>query len=437
MFVPQWTIERKRDGEALSEAEIRAFVKGIADGSLPDYQITAWAMAIYFRGMNTEETAILTDAMMHSGETLDFSDAPRPTADKHSTGGIGDKISFILAPLAAAAGLCVPMIAGRGLGITGGTIDKLEAIPGFNTALPSDEFKRIVCETGCCIIGQTARLAPADRRLYALRDVTGTVPSIPLLTASIMSKKLAEGAQNLVFDVKCGSGAFMKDEAGARALAQSLVQTGQALGRNCAALITDMNQPLGRTVGNALEVEECLELLRGGGPADIRAITLALTSRMLALAGLDSSPRRLEALLDGGQAWEQFLKMVTAQGGDARAFEKPGGLPQGACSVVVAAPRDGFVAGVDAETIGRVALQLGAGRLKTEDEIDLGAGICRLVQQGETVEAGAPLMELRCRDEARAQALAATAAAAVTLTETAPPLRRLFLDKEEPHGSAD
>ncbi len=428
MFVPQWSIERKRDGEALSEGDIRAFVKGIADGSLPDYQITAWAMAIYFRGMNAEETAILTDAMMHSGETLDFSTAPRPTADKHSTGGIGDKISLILAPLAAAAGLCVPMISGRGLGITGGTLDKMDAIPGFRSSLPTAEFKRIVCEIGCCMIGQTALLAPADRRFYALRDVTGTVPSIPLITASIMSKKLAEGARALVFDVKCGAGAFMKTRADALALAESLVKTGQALGRQCSALITEMSQPLGRTVGNALEVEESLELLRGGGPADVRTLTLALTSRMLRLAGLDASERRLEALLAGGQAWEMFLKMVAAQGGDIRALEKPGGLPQGACSVPVPAPRAGFAAGVRADSIGRVALQLGSGRLRAEDEIDPGAGICRLVQHGEYVEAGAPLMVLRCRSEALAQTLIAEAAAAVEITETAPPPRQLFLD---------
>ena len=252
-MIPQWVIEKKRDGGALDEAEIRAFVRGFTDGTIPDYQMSALAMAVFFRGMTAEETAVLTDAMMRSGDLVSFEGWPRPTADKHSTGGIGDKLSLMIGPLAASAGLAVPMISGRGLGITGGTLDKLESIPGYDTRLSVEAFKRVVAEVGCSIIGQTDRLAPADKRLYALRDVTGTVPSIPLITASIMSKKLAEGAETLVFDVKCGRAAFMRTPADALALAQSLIRVGQALGRKTGALITDMDQPLGRTAGNAVE----------------------------------------------------------------------------------------------------------------------------------------------------------------------------------------
>ncbi|MDD4019370.1 MAG: thymidine phosphorylase, partial [Kiritimatiellae bacterium] len=269
-MVPQWVIEKKRDGGTLDEAELRAFIEGFAGGAIPDYQMAAMAMAIYFRGMTPEETAVLTDAMMRSGDRVTFDGWPRPTADKHSTGGIGDKLSLMLAPLAASAGLAVPMIAGRGLGITGGTIDKLEAIPGYNTRLSIGAFKRVVAEVGCSIIGQTDRLAPADKKFYALRDVTGTVPSIPLITASIMAKKLAEGAEALVFDVKCGQAAFMRTLDDARALAQSLIRVGRSLDRKMGAVITDMDQPVGRTAGNAVEVIEAIETLKGGGPADTR-----------------------------------------------------------------------------------------------------------------------------------------------------------------------
>lgn len=432
MFVPQWIIERKRDGETLTDEEIRFFVQGITDGSIPDYQISAWAMTVYFRGMTTQETATLTDAMMRSGDLLNFTDAPRPTADKHSTGGIGDKISIVLAPLAAAAGLCVPMISGRGLGITGGTLDKLDTIPGFKTQLPVNEFKRITCDLGCCMVGQTERLAPADRRLYALRDVTGTVPSIPLITGSIMSKKLAEGAQSLVFDVKVGSGAFMKTATDARKLADSLIRTGRALGRRCAAVITDMDEPLGRTVGNALEIEECIAVLQGKGPADIRELTFVLTARMMTLSGVapdtESALEILEELIAQGTAWEIFQKMVAAQGGDVASVTTPGALPQAACAVPVPAPKSGFVARVAADGVGQVALQLGAGRRKTDDIIDPGAGVCRLVQHGEAVQAGEPLMELRCANLAMAEELVAEAVRAVAIQDTPPPPRQLIIE---------
>ena len=279
-MIPQWVIEKKRDGGVLEADDIRAFIEGYTTGVIPDYQMAALAMAIFFQGMTPEETAALTDAMMRSGDCLSFEGWPRPTADKHSTGGIGDKLSMVIGPLAASAGLAVPKISGRGLGITGGTLDKLESIPGYSTQLSIPEFQRVVAEVGCSITGQTASLAPADKKLYALRDVTGTVPSIPLITASIMSKKLAAGADTLVFDVKCGRAAFMQTLDEARELAHSLLQVGGALGRRMGALITDMTQPLGRAVGNAVEVAEAIETLKGGGPADTRMLMIELTALM-------------------------------------------------------------------------------------------------------------------------------------------------------------
>ncbi len=432
-MIPQWVIEKKRDGGALDEAEIRTFVAGFTSGAIPDYQMSALAMAIFFSGMTPGETAVLTDAMMRSGDLVSFESWPRPTADKHSTGGIGDKLSLMIAPLAAAAGLAVPMISGRGLGITGGTLDKLESIPGYNTRLSVEAFKRVIAEVGCSIIGQTDRLAPADRKLYALRDVTGTVPSIPLITASIMSKKLAEGAETLVFDVKCGRAAFMRSRDDARALAQSLLRTGRALGRKTAALLTDMDQPLGRTIGNALEVAEAVETLKGGGPADTRALTLALTAEMTVLGGvhadLPAAQRALTRLLDGGQALEVFRCMVIAQGGDPRVIDDPARLPQPGAAVTVPAPKAGFVGFVDAEALGRIVLQLGGGRTVAADSIDPAAGIDRLVQAGEPVEKGQPLMRLLAKDASRAEALAANAAGAVKLEENRPPTRELVLER--------
>ena len=434
-FIPQWVIERKRDGAELSDAEIRAFIAGFTGGAIPDYQMSALAMAIFFRGMSATETATLTDAMMRSGDLLSFEGWPRPTADKHSTGGIGDKLSLMLGPLAAAAGLAVPMISGRGLGITGGTLDKLESIPGYNTRLSTEAFKRVVAEVGCSIIGQTERLAPADKRLYALRDVTGTVPSIPLITASIMSKKLAEGAETLVFDVKCGRAAFMTDIEKARALAHTLIGTGRALGRKTGALITDMDQPLGRTAGNAVEVAEAVETLKGGGPADTRLLTVELTAMMCGLAGVfadrAAARRALEQRLDDGSALEVFRRMVAAQGGDPRVIDDPRRLPQPGAALDVPAPQAGFVAFVDARGIGRAALRLGAGRTAADGVIDPAAGIDRLVQAGERVERGQPLMRLLAADAARAEAVLAEAAAAVRIAAASPPERRLVLEEAD------
>lgn len=431
-MIPQWVIEKKRDGGALDEAEIRTFVAGFTDGTIPDYQMAALAMAILFRGMTPEETAVLTDAMMRSGDQVSFEGWPRPTADKHSTGGIGDKLSLMIAPLAASAGLAVPMIAGRGLGITGGTLDKLESIAGYNTRLSVEAFKRVVADVGCAIMGQTERLAPADKKLYALRDVTGTVPSIPLITASIMSKKLAEGAGALVFDVKCGCAAFMRTQTDARLLAQSLTRVGQALGRKVDALITDMNQPLGRTVGNAVEVAEAVETLKGGGPSDTRYLTLELTARMTVLCGLhaDLGTARtdLTRRLDDGRAFDVFRRMVEAQGGDVRMVDDPRRLPQPGGAVEVPAPGAGYVSEVDAQALGRIVLQLGGGRKTTADRIDPAAGIDRLVQAGETVEAGQPLMRLLAKSASLAESLTAAAAAAVRIERKPVLARRLILE---------
>ena len=432
-MVPQWVIEKKRDGGTLDAGEIRAFIEGFTSGAIPDYQMSALAMAIFFRGMTPEETAVLTDAMMRSGDLVSFEDWPRPTADKHSTGGIGDKLSLMIGPLAASAGLAVPMISGRGLGITGGTLDKLETIPGYDTRLTTEAFQRVVGEVGCSIIGQTDRLAPADKKLYALRDVTGTVPSIPLITASIMSKKLAEGADTLVFDVKCGRAAFMRTLDEARALAQSLIRVGRALNRKMGALITDMEQPLGRTAGNAVEVAEAIETLRGAGPADTRLLTVELTALMCERAGVyadrATARRELEARLDDGRALEVFRRRVAAQGGDARVIDEPQRLPQPGAAVDVCAARGGTVSFVDAQRIGRVVLQLGGGRTATTDAIDPAAGIDRLVQAGEAVERGQPLMRLLAKDAARAAALVPQAAEAVELAQGAVAARPLILEE--------
>ena len=432
-MIPQWVIEKKRDGGTLDEAEIRDFMAGFTEGTIPDYQMAALAMAIYFRGMTPEETAILTDAMMRSGDLVTFDAWPRPTADKHSTGGIGDKLSLMIAPLAASAGLAVPMISGRGLGITGGTLDKLEAIPGYDARLSIEAFKRVVAEVGCSIIGQTDRLAPADKKLYALRDVTGTVPNIPLITASIMSKKLAEGAETLVFDVKCGLAAFMQTPENARALAQSLLRVGRALGRKTGALITDMDQPLGRTAGNAVEVIEAITTLKGYGPEDTRQLTIELTAQMTVLGGvhadLETARCDLAQRLDDGRALEVFRRMVAAQGGDARVIDDMRRFPQPGVTVSVPAPASGTVSFVDAQQLGRIVLQLGGGRKAATDVIDPAAGIDRLVQAGEAVEEGQPLMRLLAKDAALAQPLVASAAAAVRLTREPVPERRLVLEQ--------
>ena len=410
-MVPQWLIEKKRDGQALSEDDIREFIAGYTDGTIPDYQMAALAMAVFFRGMTPEETLALTDAMMRSGDTLAWDGLARPTADKHSTGGIGDKLSIPLAPLVAACGVAVPMISGRGLGITGGTLDKLESIPGYDTRLDNARFREVVDRVGCSIIGQTDRLAPADRKLYALRDVTGTVPSIPLITASILSKKLAEGAATLVFDVKCGAGAFMKTPEDARALADSLLAVARGAGRHAEALVTAMDQPLGRTAGNALEIAESVEILRGDHAGDdARELTLRLAVPMLTLSGVAPDEAAARALLEkklaSGAALEVFARMVEAQGGDPRVAESPEKiLPQAPAVLDVPAPRGGVLSRVDADGIGRVVLLLGGGRRAVTDTIDPSVGVSCLRKVGDAIEKGEPLLRLHARTRAEAEAL--------------------------------
>jgi len=404
-MMPQWIIEKKRDGRELSASEIEFFVAGFTRGEIPDYQMAALAMAIYLRGMTPDETALLTGAMMRSGDVLDTAAIPRPKADKHSTGGIGDKISLPLAPLLACGGLAVPMISGRGLGITGGTLDKLEAIPGYRTNLSEREFLGIVADLGCSIVGQTDRLAPADRKLYALRDVTATVPSIPLITASIMSKKLAEGLDHLLLDVKFGAGAFMRTRDDARRLAESLTRVGRAMGVNARALLTDMNQPLGRAVGNALEVVEAAEILYGRGPADTTELTLAFGAELLTMARLApdaaAARRALRAAIESGAAIAKFQEMIRRHGGDPEAVADYNRLPAAAIRLPLTAPCAGFVAGVDAERIGRACVLLGAGRKRTDDAVDPAVGLTELVKVGERVEKGGTLAVAHANDRNR------------------------------------
>src|SRR5579885_147521 len=343
-------IRRKRDGHELTREEIQFIVRGYTRGDFPDYQMSAWLMAVLLKGMSGAEIATLTEAMLHSGVTLDWSRMPQKKVDKHSTGGVGDKTSLVLAPVVAAGGLLVPMISGRGLGHTGGTLDKLESIPGFNVNLPVQEFRRVLRGCGCCMIGQTAEIAPADRKLYALRDVTATVESPFLICASIMSKKLAEGVDGLVLDVKTGSGAFMKDEKDAIYLAELMVETGERMGKQMAALITDMDQPLGRHVGNALEVVEVLEVLRGGGPDDLLELCHELAAWMFLLGervATLAEGRKLSAdLIRSGAALERFRKMIELQGGDPRVVDDPTRLPRAAHTLEVPSPRAGFVSAI-------------------------------------------------------------------------------------------
>jgi pyrimidine-nucleoside phosphorylase/thymidine phosphorylase len=385
-------IKAKRDGGELPAEVIRDLVRGYVAGEVADAQMAAFCMAVFFRGMSDEETAALTGAMLRSGDVLDLSALPGVKVDKHSTGGVGDKVSIALAPIAAACGVVVPMISGRGLGHTGGTLDKLESIPGFDVRLPVERFREVLASTGACLIGQTERLAPADRRLYALRDVTATVESIPLIAASIMSKKLAEGIDALVLDVKVGSGAFMKTRPDAARLARALVQIGRGMGKRVTALLTAMEQPLGNAVGNALEVREALELLHGGGPPDLRQVTLELAAEMLLLAGL--APGRPEALaaVEGavrdGRAFRKLRAIAEAQGGDVRALDDPDRLPRAAGTLPVRAGASGVVRAIDAEAIGLAAMALGAGRARVEDGVDHGVGLTLHRKVGDRVEVG-------------------------------------------------
>jgi pyrimidine-nucleoside phosphorylase/thymidine phosphorylase len=400
-------IRKKRDGAELSRAEIEGLVSAYTKAEIPDYQISAWLMAVVLRGMTRPETAALTDAMLRSGEVLDLSALPARKVDKHSTGGVGDKTSLVLAPLAAAAGVFVPMISGRGLGHTGGTLDKLEAIPGFNVNLSVAEFRRVLQTCGCAMIGQTAEIAPADRKLYALRDVTGTVESPPLICASIMSKKLAEGIDALVLDVKTGSGAFMKNETDAAFLAELMVETGQRMGKQVVALITDMDQPLGRMIGNALEVIEVVEVLRGGGPQDLCELCLELAAWMLHLGGASKTvaegKQKASKLISSGAALTKFRQMVELQGGDARVIDDAKRLPQARHTFEVTSTRAGYVASIECEQIGTACVILGGGRERKEDSVDPAVGIVLHKKVGDRVSAGELLATIYYNAEARVE----------------------------------
>ena len=429
---PQHIIARKRDGHALTRSEIDAFVRGATDGTWEKYQLSALLMAIFLKGMTPEETAGLTDAMMRSGVVADLSRVKGIKVDKHSTGGVGDKVSLPLAPMVVACGVPVPMISGRGLGHSGGTLDKLESIPGFRTGLSLDEYRSQVEKIGCALIGQTRDLAPADKTLYALRDVTATVECTPLICASILSKKLAEGIDALVLDVKFGSGAFMKTLAEARQLAEALVSVGRAGGKHVRALLTAMEEPLGRSVGNAVEVAESVACLRGEGPADLMEVTYALGAHMLILGGVatDEAAARanLQKAVDSGAALVKFREIVAAQGGDVKAIDDPSRLPQAQRQVPVPSPGDGVVTHVDAMGIALAALDLGAGRTRAEDQVDPAVGVSRLVKTGEKIARGEPLCVLHVNRNDRLAAAQDKVQAAVKVGDRASAPGKLIAD---------
>lgn len=434
---PQDIIRRKRDGAELSSEEIKFFISGVTDETIADYQSTALLMAIFLRGMTDAEQSALTNAMLRSGEVLDFSDVPKPKVDKHSTGGVGDKTSLLIAPLAAAAGICVPMISGRGLGHTGGTLDKLESIPGYRVNLSLPEFRDVLNKCGFAMNGQTAEIAPADRKLYALRDATATIEAIPLIVASIISKKGAAGLDSLVIDVKTGSGAFMRDHNRARALAQALVTTGNSLGVKSQALITDMNQPLGRAVGNSVEVLECIELLRGEVDEETRPVldlSIELAARMVLLAQLESSIEaaraRVTKIHESGAALEAFRQNVAAQGGDPRVCAEPRKyLPLTGHPFKVESPRSGFVIKVEAEEIGHAIAEAGGGRIRIDDKIDPAVGFLGECKIGDQLSAGEVMGIVFCANANAGEKAAARIRAAYEIAD-APPSELPQLIKE-------
>lgn len=425
VLFPQHVIARKRDGAELGREEIRAFVRGATDGSWADYQLSALLMAIYLRGMTQRETQLLTEAMLHSGTVADLSNVPARKADKHSTGGVGDKVSLHLAPMVAACGVAVPMISGRGLGHTGGTLDKLESIPGFRVGLSIEEYRKQVAGIGLCLIGQTAELAPADRRLYALRDVTATVECIPLICASILSKKLASGIDVLVLDVKFGRGAFMKDKARARELAVAITTVAKAMGKPTRAVLTSMDEPLGHGVGNALEVSESIGCLKGEGSRDLMEVTFAIGVQMLLLAGAAKDDAganaKLAQSISSGVALRKFREMVSAQGGNPAVTDDAGLLPKAKFIRPLSSVRTGFVTDVDPMGVALAALHLGAGRSKAEEAVDPSVGLDRLVKVGDPVKEGGALCRIHANNEKRMGEAAEMLAGAIAIGDTARP----------------
>ena len=424
-------IHRKRSGLALGQAEIEFFIQGYTRGDLPDYQVSALLMAIFFRGLTPEETAALTMAMAESGDRADLSGLPGRKVDKHSTGGVGDKTTLVLAPLVAAAGVPVAKMSGRGLGHTGGTVDKLESIPGLRVDLTTEEFLAQVRRVGVAVVAQTGQLAPADKKLYALRDVTATVDSIPLIASSIMSKKIASGADAIVLDVKTGSGAFMQKEEDSFALARAMVDIGKLTGRQTVALVTDMDQPLGRTVGNALEVQEAVETLRGNGPRDLEALCLELGAHLLVLGGVAENTgdalARLWGLLHHGTALAKFKEFIIAQGGDPGVVDYPDQLAAAAGIGAVSAPCGGYVVGIDAAMVGRAAMLLGAGREDKDSVIDLAVGLVLNKKVGDRVCEGESLVDLHYNDPDRLEEAAAVVRDAYRIGDEVPDQRPLVL----------
>jgi pyrimidine-nucleoside phosphorylase len=426
-------IAAKRDGNRLEADEIARLIGALTRGELADYQLTAWLMAVFFRGLDDAETEALTLAMLRSGKTIDLSEVSGVKVDKHSTGGVGDKVSIALAPLVAACGVPVPMVSGRGLGHTGGTLDKLEAIPGLRTQLEPPAFARIVADVGCCMMGQTDEIAPADKRVYALRDVTATIECIPLIVASILSKKLAAGIDALVLDVKVGRGAFMKTTAAARALAEALIRVGTRAGKRVSALLTDMESPLGAAVGNAIETREALAVLNAGGPADLVECTLSLGAQMLILGGRAANDQDARAQLTRaiatGSAARTAERMIEAQGGDPRVVGEPGLLAVAPEEVVVSSPADGFVARIDALAIGLASVAMGAGRTRADQAVDHGVGITLEAKPGARVSRGAPLARLHVRNKDEVGALVERVRSAFELADDPPLPRPLMLDR--------
>lgn len=432
-MTPYEIISQKRDGQALSDAEIDYFLSSFMSGAITDYQMTALLMAIYIRGMNSRETSALTRAYIRSGETIDLSAIAGRKIDKHSTGGVGDKVSIILAPLVASLGVAVPMISGRGLGHSGGTLDKLESIPGFRTDLPVAQFLQLVQQYRLGLIGQTRDIVPADKRIYALRDVTATVDCIPLISASIMSKKIAEGIDGLVLDVKYGNGAFMKDAAQAEQLARSLIAIGREFGKETVALLTSMEQPLGTHIGNWLEIRECLDCFHGNGPQDLMEVTLALAGEMLQLGGAAGSPddarRQCEEALQSGRAFDKFLDICRAQGADTAWLRDPAQAPLAAERRTLAAGTGGYIRRMDTFAIGMASVQLGAGRLRAEDDVDPLAGIVLHKKLGDPVQAGEPLLEIHTRRADTCDPVLERLKAAITIAETPPEIPPLILKR--------